>query len=207
MEQTLQQIENAVPRLHAGERWILGIDGLSRSGKTTIAHKLCRVLQERGVPVRLLHLDDHIARRSRRYDTGHEPWFEYYQLQWDVEWLGRQLFQKLKAADWLWLPFYNKDDDAHDMRTVEFPGSCVIVVEGVFLQRREWSGYFDHIVYLDCPRNVRLSRESEQARSNMEKFATRYWPAEEYYGKTIVPEETADLVIRHDADKGAACRG
>ena len=43
---------------------------------------------------------------------------------------------------------------------VQIPIVGVIVIEGVFLQRKEWRDFFHYMVYLDCPRETRFLRES-----------------------------------------------
>ncbi|MCI0767762.1 kinase [Bacillus sp. TL12] len=176
-------------------RFILGIDGLSRSGKTTLVKQLEDELKQKGIPFHIFHIDDYIVERSKRYNTKHEEWYEYYQLQWDVEWLQKQLFQKLKMENQLHLPFYNHQTDSCETKEVIIPNSCVIVIEGVFIQRKKWRKYFDYMVYLDCPREQRFLRESEETQKNRAKFERRYWKAEEFYLKTEFPKQNADLVL------------
>ena len=84
--------------------YIIAIDGFSGAGKTTLVHHLKKVLDN----LVIIHIDDHIVERFKRYDTGHDEWFEYYQLQWDTKYLKEELFDKLyKNEKSLHLPFYN----------------------------------------------------------------------------------------------------
>ncbi|RXJ00230.1 hypothetical protein DS745_11900 [Anaerobacillus alkaliphilus] len=186
---------NNIPKLEYGKRFILGIDGLSRSGKTTLVSQLKELVDERGIPTCVFHIDDHIVERKRRYDTGHDEWYEYYQLQWDAEWIKLNFFEKLATAKQLQLPMYDSHTDSHRVEVNEIPDNCLIIVEGVFLQRKEWRGYFDFFVYLDCPRQERFRRENVITQSNIEKFKKRYWKAEDYYLESETPMEKADLII------------
>lgn len=178
------------------DRFILGLDGLSRSGKTTLSKKLCESLKEKNIPHQVLHMDDYIVEREKRYHTGHEEWIEFYQLQWDVEWLTHHFFGKLKLSNELNLPFYDAEFDTSKMKSIQLPVHGVIVIEGVFLQRKEWRSFFDKIVYLDCPRSKRFLRESKEAQKNLWKFTNRYWKAEDYYLNNLLPRENADLIIK-----------
>lgn len=45
LDSHLQSLCNEMPKLESGQRMILGIDGLSRSGKTTYVHKLSQLLK------------------------------------------------------------------------------------------------------------------------------------------------------------------
>ncbi|MGG3521762.1 kinase [Bacillus pseudomycoides] len=181
---------------NTSNRFILGIDGLSRSGKTTLVKQLEDELKQKDIPFHIFHIDDHIVERSKRYNTKHEEWYEYYQLQWDVEWLQQHLFHKLRMANQLNIPFYDHQTDFCEMRELIIPNPCVIVIEGIFLQRKEWREYFDYMVYLDCQREQRFLRENEETQKNLLKFEHRYWKAEDFYLKTEFPKQNANLVIK-----------
>ncbi|MED0982150.1 kinase [Bacillus paramycoides] len=182
---------------HKDERFILGIDGLSRSGKTTLVKELEEDMKQNGIPFHIFHIDDHITERNKRYNTGFAEWYEYYNLQWDIEWLQQNLFQKLHSNMQLELPYYHDETDICEMKEIQLPLVGVIIVEGVFLQRKEWREFFHYMVYLDCSRETRFLRESEETQQNLSKFQSRYWKAEDYYMEMELPRKRADLVIRH----------
>ena len=182
---------------HKDERFILGIDGLSRSGKTTLVKELEEDMKESGIPFHIFHIDDYITQRNKRYDTGFEEWYEYYNLQWDIDWLQRNFFRKLQSDIQIELPFYHDETDICEMKEIQLPLVGVIIVEGVFLQRKEWRNFFHYMVYLDCSRETRFLRESEETQKNLPKFQSRYWKAEEYYLETESPRDMADFVIRN----------
>jgi uridine kinase len=191
----LQKLIQTIASSHSKQRFILGVDGLSRSGKTTLTDVLCEGLLQRGKSVTVIHLDDHIEERNRRYNTGHREWYEYYSLQWDVKYLQENLFDKLRDKTNIVLPFYNSEQDKQVMKSITIPTTCIVIIEGVFLQRTEWRDYFDFVVYLDCPREVRFLRERESTRQNIEKFITRYWKAEDYYLDCVAPMSRADIIM------------
>lgn len=192
IEKVLMQIMSAV-RQNKHKHIILGIDGLSRSGKTTLVKRIASMLSEKDIESTVIHLDDHIVGRTKRYNTGFEEWREYYFLQWDVESLKKSLFDNLVISNEFDLPFYDNGTDRHIYKKVTV--KKVFIVEGIFLQRAEWKPYLDYTVFIDCPRDIRFARESSQTKQNIEKFRNRYWKAEDYYIKKIQPAEKADLVI------------
>ncbi|MGG0289724.1 kinase [Bacillus pacificus] len=185
-----------IMKKHKENRFILGIDGLSRSGKTTFVTNLKENMKQESIPFYIFHIDDLIVERNKRYDTGYEEWYEYYYLQWDIEWLRQKFFQKLQNETRLNLPFYNDKTDSCEMKKVQIPIVGVIVIEGVFLQRKEWRDFFHYMVYLDCPRETRFLRESEETQKKLSKFQNRYWKAEDYYLETELPKDRADLIIK-----------
>lgn len=186
-----------IPKIEDGNRFVIGIDGLSRSGKTTFTRQFKDVLQEKNVSVCIFHIDDYIVERNRRYKTDNEEWIEYYFLQWDVEWLKNNFFKKLKISKKLHLPIYNNEFDTHKVHSFNIPDTCLIIIEGVFLQRREWKNFYDFVFYIDCQREKRYKRESLDTQRNIEKFRKRYWKAEEYYIKIEVPMKQADLILHN----------
>ncbi|HDR7783887.1 MULTISPECIES: kinase [Bacillus] len=185
-----------IMKKHKENRFILGIDGLSRSGKTTFVTNLKENMKQESIPFHIFHIDDHIVERNKRYHTGYEEWYEYYYLQWDIESLRQKFFQKLQNETKLKLPFYNNETDSSEMKKVQIPIVGVIVIEGVFLQRKEWRDFFHYMVYLDCPRETRFLRESPETQKNLSKFENRYWKAEGFYLETELPKDRADLVIQ-----------
>ena len=197
MEDKILNITNKIPKLEQGQRIILGIDGLSRSGKTTLTKKVAQHLKDKNIPVCLFHIDDYIVEKKKRYDTGYEEWYEYYSLQWNVKWLKENLFQQIKKSKELQLLTYDYGSDTQRLEITEIPDTCVIIIEGVFLQRKDWRNFYDIIIYLDCSREMRFNRESEATQSNIEKLQNRYWKAEDYYMEVETPLAQATLVIQN----------
>ncbi|MGP4075683.1 kinase [Halobacillus sp. K22] len=185
-----------IPSLMSNQLYLIGVDGLSRSGKTTFVEQLERELRNKGVNFQTFHMDDLIVRENERYHTGAEEWYEYYHLQWEAEWLSVHLFEKAKYCGRVTLPYYDKESDDHEYQTVDLHEEGVILVEGVFLQRKEWQHYFDYVIFLDCARARRFSREKPSAQKNMEKFKNRYWKAEDHYLRNVKPHNSADCIVK-----------
>ncbi|MGP0580468.1 kinase, partial [Paenibacillus peoriae] len=78
-------------------------------------------MKQESIPFHIFHIDDHIVERNKRYDTGFEEWYEYYYLQWDIEWLRQKFFRKLQNETKLKLPFYNDKTDSCEMKKVQIP--------------------------------------------------------------------------------------
>ncbi|MCS7464102.1 kinase [Paenibacillus doosanensis] len=186
-----------VSHMREGERLILGIDGLSRSGKTTLACGLEQELRQSGIATCVLHMDDYIVERAKRYNTDCEPWEEYYRLQWDVIGLEERLFRRLKGTGILELMRYDAEKDSHEIQRAAVSEACVVIIEGVFLQRKEWRKYLDVVAYVDSSRTTRFLRESEITRRKKDVFVNRYWKAEDYYITTVAPARLAELVLHN----------
>jgi uridine kinase len=183
--------------------FIVGIDGLGGSGKTTLARSLKQELILAKCDVVILHMDDYIVKKSERYGTGNEEWYEYYALQWNIEQLRKELFQRLHGGcNSITLPFYESSADSVVSKPFHLDGVRVVLIEGVFLQRKEWRDFFDFVIFLDCPSELRSERVigrdtylgDEQAR--VEKYKRRYWLAEDHYLLLENPAGKADYIER-----------
>ncbi|MDN4607240.1 kinase [Sporosarcina highlanderae] len=180
---------------------IVGIDGLGGAGKTTFVKEVEQELKDCNCEVRIYHLDEHIVETSKRYHTGFEEWYEYYYLQWDISGLLNSFLVPLRNSENLQLPFYDKSTDSISYRQVELFTNSIVLIEGIFLQRKEWKSIFDYVIFLNCPFELRkervLGRDSYigDYHDRMKKYTERYWPAEKHYLDTIRPDRIADLVI------------
>ncbi|NJP38577.1 uridine kinase [Alkalicoccus luteus] len=188
------------------KRLSVGIDGLAGAGKSHLASLLADYLRRDSVPVTVIHLDDLITPRCCRYHTGHESWYEYMYLQWNVTQLNAALFEPLRDNKrQLRLPFYQWETDAIVFKQIQLPPAGVILLDGIFLQRPEWRDKLDLIVYLTCPVSVRQQRVLNRdayigtPEERLSKYEHRYWPAEAHYIQTCRPEQAADLVVSCEA--------
>jgi uridine kinase len=188
-------VRDLIPVIGDKDRLIIGIDGLSRSGKTTVVKMIAEILEYNNLPCQVIHLDDHIVERAKRYGTGAAEWQEYYYLQWEVELLREVMFRKLSQSNELTLPYYDEQQDQQVYRKLNLTGKKVVIVEGIFLQREEWEGYLDYSIFIDCPRKVRFERENAKTREDIGKFLNRYWKAEDFYLDNLSPTEKANKII------------
>lgn len=182
---------------------VVGIDGLGGSGKTTFATSLANYFREKGVETIVFHIDDFIHPKRIRYDAAKEEWFCYYFLQWRYDYFIFEVLSQLVSGDEIHkeIELYDKEDDVYAKQSVYIPKQTVVIIEGVFLQRPELKPFFDYVVYMDVPQNVRLKRVLKRdtyigdEQAILEKYKKRYFPAEEYYMRCCSPVERADHVI------------
>lgn len=183
--------------------YIIGIDGYSCAGKTSLTEKLIEYYKDTR-PIYVFHIDDFIKPKKYRYDTGHAQWFEHFFLQWDLNHIKENLFKVIKNNEsQIKLQYYCKDRDITIEHIYDVASQSIFIVEGVFLQRDEWRKFFDYIIFVDCQRETRFQREvirsnhKENLDAVIDRYKERYWAAEDYYNETYKPLEVSDLIIRN----------
>lgn len=181
---------------------IVGIDGPSGAGKSTISQKILMDLKNKDYSVCLLHIDDFIHPKAVRYNDDYPQWQCFYNLQWRFDYF-REVINNLKSESGLQsLELYDKENDDYYIEDFDMCSPDIVIVEGVFLQRKETRDLFDYIIYLDLSRKIRLQRVAERDKyigskgQIMDKYEKRYLPAEDYYINEYKPVENADYVIR-----------
>lgn len=182
---------------------VVGIDGLGGAGKSTISEKICKKLESYKFNIILLHIDDFITMREVRYNTSYPEWQCYYDLQWRYKYFVETI-NKIKngtTKNQLEIELYDKDNDNYYKKSYDVTEHTVVIVEGIFLQRKELKGIFDFMVYIDIPETVRLERVLKRdtyignEQQIVDKYQNRYFPAEHKYFSEYQPNKSADYVI------------
>lgn len=201
----MQKAIEGIKQLQKIDRpYIIGIDGLSGAGKTTITEKMKEELMKEEYKLIVIHIDDLIVEQAKRYNTGHPEWYEYYTLQWDVQFIKENLLEAVhQNQNQINLNFYETEKDQCNLKRIELSQCTLILIEGIFLQRKEWSTFFDFMIYLDCHKEARYDRVLQRdtyigdMNERISKYERRYWIAEDYYLEKENPLQTADILIKN----------
>lgn len=195
--------EYIIAKADAGKILIVGIDGLGGAGKSTLSGELETMLRKAGLQAIVLHIDDFIHPKIVRYRNDIPAWECYYNLQWRYDYFLHDILSPMQKNHVFHdiIEIYNKEKDSYIVQTLDAEPGTIILVEGIFLQRKELQGYFDTMIYLEVPEEIRLQRVLHRdsyigdTSQITEKYETRYFPAERHYVKTCAPAQHADLVI------------
>lgn len=184
--------------------YTVGIDGLGGAGKSTIVNSLKLQLQNEDYHPYVLHIDDFIHPKHIRYDQSKEDWYCYYNIQWRYDYLVEEILSPIKNGDKIdkLIELYDKENDRYVIQRIYIPHGSVLLLEGIFLQRKEIKSYLDFIIYLDVPQEVRLNRvlTRDGYMGGLEdikcKYERRYFPAEKKYILEYSPIENANFVLK-----------
>lgn len=179
---------------------VIGIDGLGGAGKSTISEELCQKLENHHYSAMLLHIDDFIHVREVRYNPAYSDWQCYYDLQWRYDYFLDVISNIKDCRDgYIDIELYDKDNDTYFQQRFDVSRNSIVIVEGIFLQRKELKDVFDYMVYIDIPEEIRLKRVLKRdiyiggEQEIIDKYKNRYFPAEHKYIEDYQPQERADL--------------
>lgn len=179
---------------------IIGIDGLGGAGKTTISEIIIDELKKNNIHTVLLHIDDFIHKREVRYNPNFPDWQCYYDLQWRYDYFC-EVIDRIKSSGYTNVELYDKENDLYINKHFSVSDCTVIIVEGIFLQRKELVNLFDYMIYIDIPERVRLNRVLLRdtyigtKEEILFKYENRYLPAEHKYIEEYNPSQKADFIV------------
>ena len=170
---------------------LVAIDGLGGAGKSTLAQLLKQHLKTWGWTVTVVKHDDFYLPFNQRESQQTRT------IGCDFDW------ERLR--DQVLIPITDERSahyQRYDWRTDvlaewhTIPDSDVVIVEGVYTMRCELVYLYDLKIWVECPKAIRLARgiarDGEKARTIWEQD---WMPKEDYYIKTHLPRESADLFV------------
>lgn len=98
------------------------------------------------------------------------------------------------------IELYDKNQDTYYLNNICIEKGNVVIIEGVFLQRKELRDYFSYIIYIDIPQAIRLKRVISRdtyignEKEIIKKYQERYFPAEEIYCSKYSPRTKANYI-------------
>ncbi|OBK34428.1 hypothetical protein A5658_11210 [Mycobacterium sp. 1245111.1] len=185
----------------------VAIDGITASGKTTLADELAAAIAERGTSVIRIRMDDFHHRRAHRYRQGKDSARGYYEDAYDFDALNRRVLEPLGPNGNLRFSRRIIDlmsDIPVDEPTERAERDSILIADGSFMQRRHRASW-DAVIYVNTSFHEALrrgiDRDAEQFGGEAEarrKYAERYHAAARMYIAEVNPEQVADFVVDND---------
>jgi uridine kinase len=186
----------------------VAIDGVTASGKSTLARELAAAVAELGRPVIHVSMDGFHHPRARRHRQGRESASGYYEDAYDLAALARELLEPLgPGGDRQYRT--SVIDLAADIATAEpvrsAPEHAVLLVDGTFLQRPEIRDLWDERVWVDTPLQIARQRGVDRdadllggTEAAERLFVKRYHAAAQIYIDAVTPAQRATVVFENE---------
>lgn len=203
--QVLGRIADHLASRSPGHPLRVAVDGITASGKTTLARELTAAVAARGRPAAHLSMDGFHNPRAVRHRQGRDSADGYYADAYDFASFARLVLEPLGPGGdrrYRQRIIDLASDTPIDEPPVTAAEDLVLVVDGSFLQRDlTW----DEVVFVDTPfeiarergtrRDTELLGGIEQARK---AFDQRYHAASRRYLAEVGPAARATIVISND---------
>jgi len=183
----------------------VGIDGGSATGKTHFAEELAMVIDQLGGTVVRSSIDGFHNPADIRQQQGEFSTTGYYEDSFNLSAVISHVLLPLGPdGDRLFKPaiFDYKQEGQVEVKEQEVHSDTVLIMEGVFLFRKELDPFWDFRIFIDADFEVilerALQRDLEYFGSEellLKKYQQRYIPGQQYYRELESPCVKADLVV------------
>jgi uridine kinase len=184
---------------------IVAVSGIDASGKSTIARRAVQALAELGINAAIVSVDHWHNPPEKRF-SANNPGESFYRNAFRFDELCQVLIKPLRKLRELQVTIglTRMPENKLFRHTYDFRGVDVVIVEGIFLLKRELRGYFDMTLWVECSYQTALARalqRNQEAQSGAEllrDYQQIYFAAQEIHREKDAPREHADVVIEND---------
>ncbi len=183
----------------------MGLSGIDGSGKGFLAQRLRRRLHDIGLNVALIGVDGWLNLPHVRFGKV-RPGLRFYENGLRLEEMFAQLVLPLRdrrSID-LEMDYVEETAPCYRRHRYRFCDVDVVLVEGIFVFKRDLRPHFDLTCWIDCSFETAMQRAIQRGQEGLppvetiRAFETIYWPAQRVHFERDRPRETADLIINND---------
>lgn len=182
---------------------VVGVTGIDASGKSTMTTLLAEELISSGLSVEIVRVDDFHQSRADRHPAEIPEPEQYFEHGFDFERLRNEILKPIRDDGTLDAALICLDL-IEDTWTVErkysVSSDTIVLLEGVFLFRPDIAHFLDLIVFLNVDETTVLDRARRRDVSVhgveiMNKYESKYLPAQRAYLEEYPSERNADVII------------
>jgi uridine kinase len=184
---------------------LVGISGIDGSGKGHLTREIVSRLEEPGVRSASLNVDGWLNLPDVRF-SRERPAERFYEKALRLD----EMFEKLvlplrrKRSIHLLADFTEEAATSYRPHVYEYANVDVILLEGIYLFKREYREHFDLRIWIDCSFETALARAIARAQEGLppeetvKAYRSIYFPAQEIHFARDDPKSAAHLVLRND---------
>ena len=196
-------VKNKRDEVPAERALLVGISGIDASGKGYIAAKAIRKLS--GLNVALINADGLLNLPDVRFDPA-DPAENFYKNALRLDEMFERLVLPLKTNRNIDVTMDYPEETATEFspHRYRFEKTDIVVLEGIFLFKRQYANHFDLKIWIECSFDTSLSRAVDRAQEGLsvleteQAYKTIYFPAQRIHSERDDPVEAADIVFVND---------
>lgn len=188
---------------------LVGISGIDGCGKGYVTRQLEARLALHGVIPAVVNVDGWLNLPEKRFNQS-DPADNFYENAIRFDQFFTQLVVPLRdrRSVHLTADFTEETASQYRQHSYDFKDVSVILVEGIFLFKRQYRTHFDLAIWIDCSFSTALARAIDRAQEGLSAaktivaYETIYFPAQRIHLTHDNPRENADLVFENDSYPG-----
>jgi uridine kinase len=187
------------------EALLVGISGIDGSGKGFLTREIVSRLRSRGRSAVAINVDGWLNLPEVRF-SRERPAEQFYEKALRLDEMFERLVLPLKRERSIRLTADFAEETAASYRphVYEYHDVEVIVLEGIYLFKREYQEYFDLRIWIDCSFETALARAIARSQEGLPPeetviaYRTIYFPAQEIHFWRDDPRAAAHVLLRND---------
>lgn len=184
---------------------LVGISGVDASGKGSITRLLEAELTSRGFRTAVMNVDGWLNLPHIRFEPNDLPG-NFYRNAIRSDQMFEQLVLPLKEHRSIRIiaDFTEETAAEYRLHRFDFRDIDVILLEGIFLFKREFLHHYDLKIWIDCSFETALARaiargqEDLTAEATVTAYERIYFPAQKLHFELDAPFAAADVVFNND---------
>ncbi|MFB2897242.1 uridine kinase [Aerosakkonemataceae cyanobacterium BLCC-F50] len=201
----IKQVREIRTNLSAQRSILVAITGIDGCGKGYLTAQIAEVLTAKGVNVAIIGIDGWLNLPEKRFNNQNPAeHFYLHALRFDE--MFTQLIFPLRDRRSIQLVADFAEETATTFRqhTYKFAEIDVILLEGIYLLKRDFQNYYDLSVWINCTFETALERAIDRAQEGLppeetiEAYRNIYFPAQQIHFERDAPQSKATLILNND---------
>ena len=205
-------VQAAIGRIASARRQIgtrrstlVGISGIDGSGKGYLTRDIDRQLRSRGLTVAVINVDGWLRLPHERFSST-KPAEHCYLHAFRFDEMFEKLVVPLRERRRVSIEadFAEETASAYRKKRYEFTDIDVILLEGIYLLKREHRRHYDVSLWIDCSFATALRRAVARAQEGLtpevtvRAYTDIYFPAQELHFQRDAPRQAATQILEND---------
>jgi uridine kinase len=184
---------------------LVAISGIDGSGKGHVSGRVRRELDGRGLRIALINIDGWLNLPETRFSRENlAEHFYLHAIRFDEMFDQLVLPLRDRRSVRVEADFAEETATRYRRHLYEFRDIDILIVEGIYLLKRQFQPHYDLSFWIDCTFETALERAIARAQESLAPDLTRaayrtiYFPAQEIHFARDEPRAAATAIIEND---------
>jgi len=205
LEAATGHVVRARSALDPNRALLVAVSGIDASGKGFVTDRLAGLLQHKGLRVAPIHADGWLNLPHVRHSST-APDKHFYEHAFRFDEMFTQLVEPLRETRSISLEADFAEETATQFRPerYEYDNVDVILLEAIFLLKREHRHRYDLSLWIDCTFATALQRALARGQEGLpfdatvRAYETIYFPAQRIHFERDAPRDAATWILLND---------